>query len=78
MASVEVTMGDNYGHFVAGSDPLIGNYAIIKSASWWLDNVVEIDAWLDEMSIRTRYKHEGMVITFEDREDLALFLLRWS
>ncbi len=78
MASVEVTLGDNYGHFVAGSTEGIGNYAIIRNATWWMDNVAEIDAWLDEMGIRTRYKHEGMVLTFEDREDLALFLLRWS
>lgn len=78
MASVEVTMGDNYGHFIAGSAKGIGNYAIIKSASWWLENLDDIIEWFDEYGIAPRYKHEGMVLTFEDREDLALFLLRWS
>lgn len=77
-ASVEVTLGDNYKHFVAGSSEGIGNYAIIRNATWWIDNVEQIDNWLDEMGMRTRYKHEGMVLTFEHSEDLALFLLRWS
>lgn len=71
-------MASNQGHFVAGFTEGPGNYAIIKSATWWMDNVAEIDDWLDEMNIRTRYKHEGLVLTFEKHEDLALFLLRWS
>ncbi len=73
-----VTLGDNAGHFLIGDMEGIGSYAIIKSASWWIDNVEEIDSWLDETGISTRYKHEGMVLTFECKEDLAMFLLRWA
>lgn len=74
----EVTLGDNAGHFLIGEIEGIGNYAIIKNASWWIDNIEEIDSWLDETGIATRYKHEGMVLTFECKEDLAMFVLRWG
>ena len=73
-----VTLGDNARHFLTGDLEGIGNYAIIKSASWWVNNVEEIDSWLDKTSIATRYKHEGMVLTFECKEDLAMFVLRWG
>ena len=75
---MEVKLGEQAGHFLIGELEDIGNYAIIRNATWWINNVEEIDTWLDEMSMRTRYRHEGMVLTFEDREDLALFLLRWG
>lgn len=78
MSSVEVTLGDSYKYFVAGSDEGIGNYAIIRNATWWINNVEEIETWLEESGIATRYKHEGMVLTFECKEDLAMFLLRWA
>jgi hypothetical protein len=74
----EISFGEKYGHFVASADDQIGNYAIITNASWWVDNVNSIVEWLQESGISTRYKHEGMVLTFDDKEDLALFLLRWS
>lgn len=78
MPSVEVKLGDSYKYFVAGSAEGIGNYAIIRNATWWIKNVEEIDSWLEESGIATRYKHEGMVLTFECKEDLAMFLLRWA
>lgn len=73
-----VTLGEKYGHFVASSDEEIGNYAIITNATWWIDNVDSIVEWLDDSGIGARYKHEGMVLTFECKEDLSLFLLRWG
>ena len=74
----EVTLGDKAGHFLVGEMEGIGHYAIIKNASWWINNVEEIDSWLDKTSIATRYKHEGMALTFECKEDLAMFVLRWA
>ena len=73
-----VTLGEKYGHFVASADEEIGNYAIITNATWWINNLDPIVDWLEESGIAARYKHEGMVLTFEDKEDLALFLLRWG
>lgn len=73
-----VTLGDSAGHFLVGELEGIGNYAIIRNATWWVNNVDDIDEWLEESGIVTRYKHEGMVLTFECKEDLAMFLLRWS
>lgn len=73
-----VTLGDTAGHFVVGDVEGIGPYAIIKNATWWLDNIDDIDEWLEESGIATRYKHEGMVLTFECKEDLVMFLLRWA
>jgi hypothetical protein len=73
-----VTLGADAGHFLTGELEGIGNYAIIKHASWWVDNVDDIVEWLDETGISTRYKHEGMVLTFECKEDLAMFVLRWG
>ena len=73
-----VTLGDNAGHFVAGSTDGIGNYAIIKNASWWIENVDAIIEWLDASGIGARYKHQGMVLTFESKDDLAMFLVRWA
>lgn len=75
---MEVTLGANAGHFLTGEMEGIGNYAIIKHASWWVDNVDGIVEWLDETGIGARYKHEGMVLTFECKEDLAMFVLRWA
>ena len=74
----EVTLGDKAGHFLVGELEDIGNYAIITNATWWLNNIFEIESWLEESGIATRYKHEGMVLTFECKEDLAMFLLRWG
>lgn len=74
----EVTLGDTAGHFLVGELEGIGPYAIIRSATWWVNNVEDIDEWLEESGIATRYKHEGMVLTFECKEDLAMFLLRWA
>ena len=74
----EVTLGDAAGHFLVGELEGIGNYAIIKNATWWIENVEEISSWLEESDIATRYKHEGMVLTFECKEDLAMFILRWA
>ena len=74
----EVTLGDSAGHFLVGEMEGIGNYAIIKHATWWVDNVDSIVEWLDETGIGARYKHEGMVLTFECKEDLAMFILRWA
>ncbi len=73
-----VTLGADAGHFLTGEMEGIGNYAIIKHASWWVDNADDIVEWLDETGISTRYKHEGMVLTFECKEDLAMFVLRWG
>ncbi len=73
-----VTLGDNAGHFLTGDLEGIGNYAIIKSAGWWVENVDAIVEWLDDTGIGARYKHEGMVLTFECKEDLAMFILRWG
>ena len=73
-----VTLGDSAGHFLVGELEDIGHYAIIRNATWWLENVDSIDEWLDDTGISTRYKHEGMVLTFECKEDLAMFLLRWA
>jgi hypothetical protein len=74
----EVTLGDNAGHFLVGDMEGVGPYAIIKSASWWLDNVQHIVEWLDDTGIGARFKHEGMVLTFECKEDLAMFIMRWG
>lgn len=74
----EVTLGDAAGHFLTGELEGIGPYAIIRNATWWVKNVDSICEWLEESGISTRYKHEGMVLTFECKEDLALFLLRWA
>ncbi len=74
----EVRLGDLAGNFLVGELEGVGNYAIIKSASWWIRNVEEIDSWLEESGIAARYKHQGMVLTFECKEDLAMFLLRWA
>jgi hypothetical protein len=74
----EVTLGDNAGHFLTGELEGIGNYAIIKSAGWWMNNVDDIADWLEDTGIGARYKHEGMVLTFECKEDLAMFILRWA
>ena len=74
----EVRLGDKYGKFLTGSLSDNDNYAIITDAFWWINNVESITNWLEDSGIVARYKHEGMVLTFEDREDLALFLLRWS
>lgn len=73
----EVKLGQRYGNFVVSCDPDIGNHIIITNASWWINTVSEIDAWLDDTGIAPRYRHEGMVLTFDREEDLALFLLRW-
>ena len=74
----EVTLGDNAGHFLTGELEDIGNYAIIKSAGWWMNNVDDIVEWLEDTGIGASYKHEGMVLTFECKEDLAMFILRWA
>jgi hypothetical protein len=73
-----VSLGEKYGKFLTGSLSNDDNYAIITDAFWWTNTVEEITDWLEDSGIVARYKHEGMVLTFEDREDLALFLLRWS
>lgn len=73
-----VTFGDNKGNFVSGVLSGVGYYAIIRNATWWVENVDSIYEWLEESGIDTRYKHEGMVLTFECKEDLAMFLLRWA
>ncbi len=74
----EVTLGDAAGHFLVGELEGIGNYAIIRNATWWVNNVDSIVDWLQHTGISARYKHEGMVLTFECKEDLAMFLLRWA
>ncbi len=74
----EVTLGDNAGHFLVGDMEGIGPYAIIKHATWWVNNVDAILEWLDDTGIGTRFKHEGMVLTFECKEDLAMFIMRWA
>jgi len=73
-----VTLGDTAGHFLVGELEGIGPYAIIRNATWWVNNVDLIVEWLEDSGIAARYKHEGMVLTFDEKEDLALFLLRWS
>ena len=73
-----VTLGEKYGKFLIGSLSNNDNYAIITDAFWWINNVEDITNWLEESGISARYKHEGMVLTFDDKEDLALFLLRWG
>ncbi len=73
-----VNLGEKYGKFLIGSLNDNDNYAIITDAFWWIDNVENITNWLEDSGIVTRYKHEGMVLTFDEKEDLALFLLRWS
>ena len=75
---VEVKMGVDTGHFLVGEMEDIGNYAIIKHASWWMNNGDDIIEWLDDTGIGARYKHEGMVLTFECKEDLVMFILRWA
>ncbi len=74
----EVTLGDNAGHFLVGEMEGVGPYAIIKHATWWVNNVDAILEWLDDTGIGTRFKHEGMVLTFECKEDLAMFIMRWA
>ena len=74
----EVTLGDTAGHFLVGELEGIGHYAIIRNATWWVENVDSIGEWLEDTGISTRYKHEGMVLTFECKEDLAMFVLRWA
>lgn len=74
----EINLGQRHGNFVVSSDPEIGNYAIITDATWWINTVDEIDQWLDDTGIAPHYRHEGMVLTFSNEEDLALFVLRWS
>ena len=78
IVEVEVKMGVDTGHFLVVEMEDIGNYAIIKHASWWMENLDNIIEWFDETGIAPRYKHEGMVLTFECKEDLALFVLRWA
>jgi len=73
-----VTLGNDAGNFLVGDLEGIGNYAIIKKATWWMENVDSIAEWLDDTGIAARYKHEGMVLTFECKEDLAMFVLRWG
>jgi hypothetical protein len=73
-----VSLGEKYGKFLTGSLSNDDNYAIITDAFWWMNTVEEITNWLEETQIATRYKHEGMVLTFECKEDLAMFLLRWG
>ena len=51
--------------------------AVIKDYKWWIRNVNKIDKWLDDAGIKTRYIHEGRLLIFECKEDLAMFVLRW-
>jgi hypothetical protein len=73
-----VSLGENIGRFVVGQLDDHGHYVIIRDYRWWLENIDQIDEWLDSSGLRPGFKHEGMVLSFDNPTDLSLFILRWS
>jgi hypothetical protein len=50
--------------------------AIIKNWRWWLEFEKEILQWLDDNEIY--YELQGMVLTIYNKDDFAMFILRWA
>jgi hypothetical protein len=63
----------------------IGNFTVdnahvvvIKDHRLWVKNIDQIDQWLDDTHIRIGFRAEGMVLKFENKADMSLFLLTWG
>lgn len=50
--------------------------AIIKNWRWWSEFEKEVFQWLDDNEIY--YELQGMVLTVYNKDDFAMFILRWG
>jgi hypothetical protein len=78
-SNVKSTWADVMGHhgprFVTSEDD--GEFiAILKNWRWWVANEAEVLQWLDDNEIY--YELSGMVLTLYNKDEFALFLLRWA
>ena len=65
--------------FVGGYSPLSGQQILmIADYMWWADNEDSILAWMDDNLPRGADHQQGMILTFDTKQDLMLFLLRWQ
>ena len=53
-------------------------YVMITDIKYWMDNEDEIYTWMRENLPRGKMHQTGMVIEFENDQDLSNFLLKWS
>lgn len=51
---------------------------IIIDYKYWMDNEVEIANWLVENTVRGLNGHEGMMLYFDNPEEVIWFLMRWN
>lgn len=57
---------------------LMTRSVIVADFAWWIDHEQEIEQWMDANLEKGRFCRQGMVIEFDDQEDMALFLLTWQ
>ncbi len=53
-----------------------GPHVIIADVNYWLDNRARLVDWLDKSGISWRL--QGVVITFNTKQDQLLFKLAWN
>ena len=65
--------------FVGGYSPKTGEQMLmIADYKWWADNETSILEWMDDNLSRGRDHQTGMILSFDSKEELTWFLLRWS
>ena len=65
--------------FVGGYSPMSKQQILmIADYKWWTNNENEILMWMEEHLPRGRDHQQGMILSFDGKEDLTWFLLRWG
>jgi hypothetical protein len=53
-------------------------YIMIHDFQWWLDNELEVCAWMDDNLPKGRRHREGALVVVPTQADASKFLLRWQ
>ena len=53
-------------------------YIMINDFQWWLDNELEVCAWMDDNLPKGRRHREGALVVVPTQADASKFLLRWQ
>jgi hypothetical protein len=65
--------------FVGGYSPASQQQVLmIADYVWWTNNETAILEWMDTNLPRGRNHQTGMVVSFDNDQDLMMFMLRWA
>ena len=65
--------------FVGGYSPVSKQQMLmIADYRWWVNNESAILEWMDANLPRGRDHQTGMIVSFDNEQDLLMFTLRWQ